>query len=406
MPPTIAVPFNCYMDIYKSTATTTGKRIVEGFASIADFPDLQQDVITQEALQHSAKDLIGTTLLFNHDDQRPIGHVIESEARSQGLYIKAEISQTEEELWNKVTDGTLSKFSIRGLIQDAFIRFVQDFGGEVRFIRRMRLVEASLVSVPAQPRAEVVRWYLEKALDAFCKSGGVLPKEGKGGDNSSMSMTLEQELALLDKAIEKTDSEETKSYLKSLRDEKATKKSSDGAEEEKERKRKMEEAESRVKSLEAELAKVKKDSSDSESKLKSLEAQLAQAVSERESLKSSGEKTISDLEKKVKELESQIAEQKATAEVEKQWSALVGKSYRAEDADTIKPILKKVAMGQPLTLQETESLISKKVGDSGIRVSNVGSGGPTTLSAEQQAALVSQHGIRPRVNSPFATKRN
>lgn len=40
-----------------------------------------------------------------------------------------------------------------------------------RLILKMRLVEVSLVAVPANPKARAIRWYVEKALAEFEKAG-------------------------------------------------------------------------------------------------------------------------------------------------------------------------------------------------------------------------------------------
>ena len=59
-----AIPFECNIDVLKSYEE--GERwIVEGFAATSDF-DLQDDIITQQAIKASARDLMqnSTVLLL------------------------------------------------------------------------------------------------------------------------------------------------------------------------------------------------------------------------------------------------------------------------------------------------------------------------------------------------------
>ena len=76
----LGIPFSCHLDILKATEEE-GKWIVEGFAATSDF-DLQDDIITHDAIETSARDLIeNSTVLLNHDTDASIGKVLVSEAR-------------------------------------------------------------------------------------------------------------------------------------------------------------------------------------------------------------------------------------------------------------------------------------------------------------------------------------
>src|SRR3990172_13167261 len=112
------VRFECSIDIHKAYEDE-GNWIVEGFAATSDF-DLQEDIITQQAIEASAKDLIeNSTVLHNHNADEAIGKVEKSEAREGGLWLKIFISKTAPDIWQKITEGVLNKFSIRGKILDA-----------------------------------------------------------------------------------------------------------------------------------------------------------------------------------------------------------------------------------------------------------------------------------------------
>ena len=65
-----------------------GRWIVEGYEATSDF-DLQEDIITDDAIQASAKDLLeNSTVLHNHNANEAIGRVLGSRARKEGLFLK------------------------------------------------------------------------------------------------------------------------------------------------------------------------------------------------------------------------------------------------------------------------------------------------------------------------------
>ncbi len=165
------VRFDYVVDIAKAYEDG-GRWIVEGFAATSDF-DLQEDVISQQAIEGSAKDLIeNSTVLHNHNTNLEIGRVLESGARKGGLFLKILVSKTVPDIWQKIKEGVLNKFSVRGLILEAKKQWMAALKRYARLILKMRLVEVSLVAVPANPKARAIRWYIEKALDDFEARGG------------------------------------------------------------------------------------------------------------------------------------------------------------------------------------------------------------------------------------------
>lgn len=142
------------------------KRIVTGYAAVADVIDSQYEVITREALEGAAKDLLSyTTVLYNHDPNRPIGKVLEARPEGSGLFVKVLISNSETEIWEKVTEGVISKFSFRGTVTDYEERFEKSLDRYITVIKGFRVFEISLVSVPANPHARTLHYYLSKALE-------------------------------------------------------------------------------------------------------------------------------------------------------------------------------------------------------------------------------------------------
>jgi hypothetical protein len=105
--------------------------------------------------------------------------VLDSKAREDGLFLKIMISKTAPEKWQQITEGVLNKFSVRGKVVEARKKWIAELKRHARVILKMRLVEVSLVAVPANPKARAIRWYVEKALDEFEKAGGLLDSEAR-----------------------------------------------------------------------------------------------------------------------------------------------------------------------------------------------------------------------------------
>jgi len=174
----VSIPFLATLDIVKADQDEAGRWIVEGFASTSD-RDLQDEIVSQEAIDASAKDLLkNSTVLHNHHQDEEIGKVEDSEARKGGLWIKVLISKTVPDTWTKIKEGVLNKFSIRGKVLDAKRVWDQKLGRFIKVIKRMLLVEVSLVAVPANPNARALRWYIQKALHDWENDGGELETEG------------------------------------------------------------------------------------------------------------------------------------------------------------------------------------------------------------------------------------
>jgi HK97 family phage prohead protease len=188
----IPVNFECVVDVAKAYEDE-GRWIVEGYAATSDF-DLQEDIITQEAIRSSAKDLLeNSTVLHNHNADEAIGRVLDSRAHKRGLFLKIMISKTAPEIWQQIREGVLNKFSVRGKVLEARKQWVAELKRYARLIIKMRLLEVSLVAVPANPKARAIRWYIEKALDEFEKAGGEI-EFSEGGPEMGEEKVVDGEL--------------------------------------------------------------------------------------------------------------------------------------------------------------------------------------------------------------------
>lgn len=140
------------------TEESKGDWIIWGYASTFDV-DSGGDQITKEALIGAQKDFVEySTVLFNHSFDRPVGKVIDTAVDDIGLLIKVVISKTETELWTKIREGIITKFSVAGRILEE----TQTENG-IYQINKIKFHEVSLVSVPANKKAEAVDDYTSKS---------------------------------------------------------------------------------------------------------------------------------------------------------------------------------------------------------------------------------------------------
>lgn len=173
------VPIDFQIDICKH-AVESGEFHVMGYAATSDF-DKQGDILTAEALKAAKDDLLqNSTVLENHDLKRAIGRVVSVKFDKRGLLIDVLISSTEPEIIQKIKEGVLNKFSIRGAVLERKRKFDKAQDRIVNYILRVSLSEVSLVSVPANPEAKTIGWYITKALEG-CMEDEIL-KATKLGD--------------------------------------------------------------------------------------------------------------------------------------------------------------------------------------------------------------------------------
>jgi len=194
----LQVPVDFLMEVEKSVEQKGGW-IVEGHVATNDY-DLQEDVIAERAVKASEDDLLeNSTVLYNHDLKSPIGRVLETKVKKGKLWVKVLISKTVPDIWTKIQEGVLNKFSVRARILKASKRFMAQLGRVVNYIEKMYLIECSMVSVPANVKARALNFYVSKALR----------KIEEGGENMSGTdeTILEDEDQVTDDETEK--SEET-----------------------------------------------------------------------------------------------------------------------------------------------------------------------------------------------------
>jgi HK97 family phage prohead protease len=132
---------------------------IEGYASTTD-KDRDEDIITHEALLRCKDDLLkkgSSTVLYNHDYEMPIGRVLRTRVDSKGLIVRVGISNANDvkSIRVKIREGVLRSFSIGGRFKR--VQVERDEEGKIISFKvlEMELFEVSVVSVPANPEADI-----------------------------------------------------------------------------------------------------------------------------------------------------------------------------------------------------------------------------------------------------------
>ncbi len=155
---------------------------VEGYASAA-VKDLDGEIITEEALKRAAEELKSEVYnkVFLHHDVRniPVGKVVEAEVREGRLWVKIKLNKAHpdfEPVYRSLREGFLDAFSIG-------FKVLRRSGNK---ITRLKILEVSLVGVPANPEATVEEVYEKGITEDEMLTKGISPghpwKYGKDAD--------------------------------------------------------------------------------------------------------------------------------------------------------------------------------------------------------------------------------
>ena len=131
---------------------TTGE--FEGFASTFGNKDRQNDIIVKGAFAETIKGRNTALMLKNHDPRNVIGKWVSFKETDHGLMVKGELTPGHTEAMNtyaSLKHGAMSGLSIGFQIPDGGSK-VED---EVRTISKIKLIEVSIVSMPANEMAQV-----------------------------------------------------------------------------------------------------------------------------------------------------------------------------------------------------------------------------------------------------------
>lgn len=118
---------------------------VEGYASTTNVDrvgDLIPVAVWEKGITNYLKNPV---ILAFHDHEKPVGRMVDYKINTDGLWIKARISPSDEEIYGKVQDEVITAFSVSFRILDAEYNSAL----EVFIVKELELLEISVVSVPA-----------------------------------------------------------------------------------------------------------------------------------------------------------------------------------------------------------------------------------------------------------------
>lgn len=145
---------------------------VEGFAAAFDKPDMEPNKYGQYDVLHRgafAKTIIENKgrikIIMDHELSMAVGKPILLEERTEGLYIKALISASEEGLQQKIREGVYSEFSIGFVpIKIGIRENAMPNGYPIRDLYEVRLWEVSIVTIA---KNEFTRFAEAKGIEKF-----------------------------------------------------------------------------------------------------------------------------------------------------------------------------------------------------------------------------------------------
>lgn len=141
---------------FKLLDTDTEKKIghFEGYGAIFGNKDLTNDIIAQGAFTESlSKDGLPAMLLQHRSDD-VIGVWTEAREDERGLYLKGALNlevQKAREAHSLLKQGALKGLSIGYLTKD----YSLDQASGVRTLKKLQLLEVSIVTFPANPKAKI-----------------------------------------------------------------------------------------------------------------------------------------------------------------------------------------------------------------------------------------------------------
>lgn len=161
------------------TKVDTEQRLVTGWASL-DNPDLQGDIVLAEASEKAFANFRGNIREMHQPiavgrmvSYRPDSYYdTETQKFYNGIVVTAYISKGAQDTWEKVLDGTLQAFSIKGPIIESDMEFSKDAGHPLRIIKEYALEELSLVDSGGNQLANIMS--ITKSVDGGVTVSGMV----------------------------------------------------------------------------------------------------------------------------------------------------------------------------------------------------------------------------------------
>jgi HK97 family phage prohead protease len=137
-------------DLLLKTLSDDG--VFSGYASVFNKLDHHGDIILPGAFAKSLSHNLDVKLLWQHDSSQPIGYFTRIEETTHGLYVEGrlllDISKAKE-VYSMLKTGVVNGLSIGFEIIKCY------FGGDVRYIKDLKLWEISIVTFPANDESRI-----------------------------------------------------------------------------------------------------------------------------------------------------------------------------------------------------------------------------------------------------------
>lgn len=151
-------------------------RLVSGWASL-DNLDLQGDIVLAEASKSAFANFRGNIREMHQPiavgrmiDWRPDSYYdTVTQKFYSGIYVTVYVSKGAESTWEKVLDGTLQAFSIKGPITESDMEFSKDVGHPIRIVKGYELEELSLVDAGGNQLCNIAS--IQKGVDGVVVKG-------------------------------------------------------------------------------------------------------------------------------------------------------------------------------------------------------------------------------------------
>ncbi|ETO16227.1 phage prohead protease [Reticulomyxa filosa] len=120
-----------------------------GYACTFNNQDDVGDIILPGAFAETIRSQSHLVLLWQHDQKEPIGYITKFKEDLIGLYIKKFIMQLKRAAYALIAAGVIKGLSTDYLIEDYF------HDGTIRYIKKIKLIEISVVTFPANRQAMI-----------------------------------------------------------------------------------------------------------------------------------------------------------------------------------------------------------------------------------------------------------
>lgn len=217
------------MEVKEVSQNDGGDVVIEGFASTPDL-DRYRDIVEPKAFEEAIEMYMkNPVILYQHDGNKPVGVATAAKITGKGFWIRASIK--DEDTKTKILDGRMRAFSIGYLALESALQHEDGspFNAEkdsiwdpemVRVIKKLDLVEVSIVSTPANGNAlfsiakSVKKFFNDLALKSMSMQTKDVPSNEVNADEAKPAEEVKPEAKPTEEQAApeaKTETEEQKS---------------------------------------------------------------------------------------------------------------------------------------------------------------------------------------------------